>query len=89
MCLHDVCRHDVCPIGAMTAIRLKNKMKIRKKMKKMMKMQKMKHCLASTFCGFANCCFYCCCPGKCEVGQRYRGEQGEIKYNCRGDPIIG
>ena len=54
-----------------------------------MKMQKMKHCLFGTFCGCLNCCIYCCCPNKCEVGQRYRGEQGEIKYNGRGDPMIG
>ena len=47
-----------------------------------------KICLLTTCCSWLSCPIMTCCKNKLEVGQRYRGPQGEDKYHQRGDPMI-
>ena len=39
-------------------------------------------------CGGCACPIVTCCRGKIEVGQKYRGPQGEEKFHGRGDPMF-
>ena len=53
--------------------------------------RKEKMCKMALFtlcCGGCACPIVTCCRGKIEVGQRYRGAQGEEKFHERGDPMF-